>query len=173
MQTDLNTPPPITTIYVSKLPETPMTKQQKLAKDIQIRSIFIASSLWVAALIMPAYGVTGHPDLAFAGFIAFLFGPFFFDGIIAWFANVLFFVAIFIGIRLRRPSMHVAVLTMSIISFMLSLLCFAVIELPVSTMGGNYQPVYLSYGGYVWMLSLLVMLIGSAISFGLRDKSAP
>lgn len=148
-----------------------MTRRQITAKVTLISLALVSLAIWIAALWMPAYIVTGRPDLIFYGSTAFLFGLLSADGVAAWLANLPFFVAIIISLFYRRTTMLIKVLILSSFAFVLSMLCLAVTQLPVTSLGGRHHPVELSYAGYFWMGSILIMLIGSVIAFVLRDKT--
>ncbi len=148
-----------------------MTRRQITAKATLVSLALVSLVVWVVALWMPAYIVTGRPDLIFYGSTAFLFGLFSTDGVAAWLANLPFFAAIIISLFYQRTIMLIRILILSSFAFVLSMLCLAVTQLPVTSLSGKHHPVELSYAGYFWMGSILVMLIGSVIAFVLRDKT--
>lgn len=171
MQPNFSSPPQTAAMYESKPPKLPMNGRQKTVKITLVSLALVSLAIWIAALWMPAYIVTGRPDLIFYGSTAFLFGLFSADGVAAWLANLPFFVAIIISLFYRRTTMLIKVLILSSLAFVLSMLCLAVTQLPVTSLGGKHHPVELSYAGYFWMGSILIMLISSVIAFVLRDKT--
>lgn len=125
--------------------------------------------LYAASYFLKAYvSSTGKADMF--GFAAFLYGPIAFyykyPAFIAWLANFTFFICIIINLLNRA---HRAGVVLGAISFVFSLCSLTVTKLLIDE-GGREDSVIPAAGAYLWIFSMLVILVASLIP--VRRKQA-
>jgi hypothetical protein len=145
----------------------PRQKQPNTGKTI---FTILIPAIWSIALICPAYsdktfGVTCFAlgwTMLFTNILAFL----------AWLANIPFVVAYFMFAVTRRKTTLLVAMILSVFAFIFSFGAFTVSEI-MENEGGGKSPVGVYYGTFVWMSSLLLLVIGTTLRYVLYKEETP
>ncbi|HTF03076.1 MAG TPA: hypothetical protein VK826_03590 [Bacteroidia bacterium] len=136
--------------------------QQQTSRRKAIKAVFgtVAAALWVLALFLEAYA-DGTPGIMalLGGWLTLLMDNLL--GFFAWCGNFLFFVGYLMFLFGRKQSTFTRATVLAALAFVCS---FGALTIMKHIDGGTSEPVVASVGTYVWMASLLVLLVGSALN---------
>ena len=135
--------------------------------------IYLIPFLWIVALFLPAYifppSYHDNKEVMYRGFMCLIFG--WADGHVtifgAWFANIPFLISYLMFLS-KNPIKKFSVL-LSAFAFCLSLLALTINTLILDE-AGNTSATYPSIGAFVWIGSILLLLIGNIAVYRLQKN---